>query len=351
MATGPDSTQSSPNAEIVRQLGALGLLGAGLSRASALVPTLSPDATRPWEIPYWTGVLRFYSREVGASDLLLEAAELARRAGARETSLRAALLAARALAAVGRPSSAATLLEPLEAELQAHHTLYADHRLARAACGHPDARQLWEEALPQLPSPARDADRLEVLLGLGLMARNGGDGARARRHWERALALAQAHEDDRERLRLACLLGNAAVEAGLPHEAEPRLAEAVTLAERLDETLVLLAEGTILAALQLGRADYAAAEATAARCATAAAARNNPAAIADAAITRAAARQGQGDAQGAIRALWDAANLLRDRGSAAGLNLLKARLAELRAQLGPERFDPLWMAVATPKVG
>lgn len=308
---------------------------------------LVEDPSQPWLIPYWTGALLLYSSQIGASDHLLEAARRAELAGAEEARLRALLLAARALAAVGRAASGQAILDELEGRVERYGSLFADHRLSLAACGHPDARRLWEEALPRLPSPARDADRLGVLLGLGILARGGGDSARARQRWEAALKLAQEHGDERERLRVGALLGNLLVEVGMPREAEPRLREVVQIAEHLGEGLVLLAEGTVLLALELGRQDWPAAEATAARCAAVASARNNPAAIADAAIARAACRLGQQDPPGAIRALWDAANLLRQRGSLAGLNLIRARLAELRVQLTPEVFDPLWAAVAT----
>jgi hypothetical protein len=123
----------------------------------------------------------------------------------------------------------------------------------------------------------------------------------------------------------------------------------VALAEALDEPLVLLGEATLLAALELGREDWPAAEATAARVRAAALIRNNPLALVDAAITRSAARLGQGDTLGGVRALWDAATDLRERGNSAGLNLLRARLGELRVLLGPPVFDPLWMAIVQPR--
>ena len=336
------------SAEILRELQDTPMLGRSLDRAAALVEALEASDAPAHEIAGQRGRLLFYRRALGASDLLISAMQLARQAAAGLAELRWALLAARALAEVGRSASGLELLAPLRARIDSEAELYADLRMALAATGDPDARVLWDEALTRMRSPERDADRLEALLGLGVLARGGEDAPRARRAWEQALSLASAHGDDLQRLRLACLLGNALLEAGLPQEAEPRLREAVLLAEALGEPLVLLGEATLLAALELGREDWPAAEATAARIRAAALIRNNPLALVDAAITRSAARVGQGDTAGGVRALWDAAADLRDRGNMAGLNLLRARLGELRVQLGPPVFDPLWMAIVSP---
>lgn len=325
------------------------MLGRPLARAAKLVEALQASDAPAHEITGYKGKLLFYQRELGASELLISAARLARESGEALAELRWSLFAARALAEVGRSASGLELLAPLRARIDAEAELYADLRMALAATGDPDARVLWEEALTRLRSPERDADRLEALLGLGVLARGGEDAPRARRAWEQALSIATAHSDGLSRLRLACLLGNALLEAGLPQEAEPRLREAVALAEALDEPLVLLGEATLLAALELGRQDWPAAEATAARIRAAARVRNNPLALVDAAITRSAARLGLGDTAGGVRALWDAATDLRERGNMAGLNLLRARLGELRVQLGPEVFDPLWMSIVQPR--
>lgn len=334
------------SAAALRELAGTPLLGAGRERAAGLLAALGPADAPEWLIQGWTGVLLFHSSRLGAVERLLAAVRGAEDAGERQEALRFALYAARALAAVGRAASGEALLEPLLPALEASPALAADLRLTRAALGQGEVRRHWEEALARLPSPARDADRLEALLGLGVLARGGGDATRARRCWTAALALAAAHGDARERLRLSALLGNALVEAGLLVEAEPVLADAVALAAAQDEALILLAEGTVLAALQLRREAWAEAEATALRLAEAARRRNNLPAIADAAITRSSARLGQGDARGAVLALWEAARVLGERGSQAGMNLVKARLAELRVQLGPATFDPVWVSVS-----
>lgn len=340
-------------AELLRALLATPLVGRGRERAAGLLAELAEGGELPaWRLEGETGVLLFYGGQLGASDRLLAGVKGAEEAGETGEVLRYKLLAARALAAVGRAASASELLGEVPGPVWDDLALGPEARLAAAAIGHPDARRLWEEALPRLASPARDADRLEVLLGLGIMARAGGDVTRARRAWEQALGIARAHEDDRERLRLSALLGNLLVEVGLLAEAEARLQEAVEVAERLDEPLILLAEGTVLAALQLGREDWAGAEATGAKVAAAAAKRNNYAGIAEAAITRASARLAADDVTGALTVMWEAATLLQERGGQVGLNLLKARLGEIRVLIGPESFDPIWVAFATGrKVG
>ena len=343
--------------EALRALDHTALLGRGRQEAEALCEGLAaslasrPDRELARRLQAWVGILLLVDGRPGAFEALQEAARRADEAGDGRLALRCRLFAVRALAAMGRTASAAELLAEQRAAAEAEPGLAGELRLAEASAGHPEPRRLWEEALARLPSPGRDADRAEALLGLGVLARDGEDLVRARAHWRAGLELCAAHGDERGKLRFATLLGNLLLEAGQNAEAAQVLAVAVRSAEILGDSLVLLAEATLLTALQLAAEDWEAAERTATLVEEAAARRNNPHAMADAAISRSACRIGVGDVPGALTALIEAAARLRERGSVTGLNLLKARLGELRIGLTPAVFDPLWqrqMGVARP---
>lgn len=337
-------------AEALSALANTALLGRGRRVADTLTAQVAsglasrPDPETARRLQAWLGILLFVDGRPGAVEPLLEAARRADHAGDQVEALRCRLYAVRALCAVGRVASASELLGQIEPDAAAVPALGGDLRLAMAAAGHPEPRRLWEEALLRLPTPARDLDRVEALLGLGVLARDGEDVVRARSHWRRGLEICDTHGDERGKLRFAALLGNLLLEAGQNAEAEAVLAVAVASAGALGDALVLLSEALPLCALQLGREDWASAERTAVLIEEAASRRNNLHALASAAIDRSTCRLAQGDTSGALRVLMDAAARLRERGSMLGLNVLKARLGELRIQLTPAVFDPLWQA-------
>ncbi len=345
-------------AEALRALDQTPLIGRGREEAEALCRRVQADlASQPdpeiaLRLKAWVAILLLVDGRPGATEALLEAARAAEEAGEARLALRCGLYAVRALAAVGRSASAAELLADLRPAAEAMPALGGELRLAEASAGHPDPRRQWEEALERLATPGRDSDRAEALLGLGVMARDGEDVVRARAHWRRGLELCEARGDVRGTLRFATLLGNLLLEAGQNREAREALVIAVGAAEALGDTLVVLAEATLLCALELGAEDWVAAERAAGLIEEAAAKRNNHHALAEAAISRSACRIGQGDTAGGLRALIDAAARLRERGSVGGLNLLKARLGELRIGLTPAVFDPLWqrlMGISRPQ--
>lgn len=344
-------------AEALQALDSTPLLGRGRKTAESLCGVVAsslasaPDPAVTRRLQAWVGILLLVDGRPGAVEPLLDAARRFDEAGEVNDALRCRLIAARALAAVGRGASAGELLAQVEDAASRVPALGGDLRMAQAAAGHPEPRRLWEEALTRLPSPGRDADRAEALLGLGILARDSADVLRARQRWRKGLEICETHGDERGRLRFSALLGNLLLEAGQNQEAEEVLAVAVRAAEVLGDTLVLLSEATLLCSLQLQREDWEAAERTATLIEEAAAKRNNLHALASAAIDRSACRLGLGDAGGALRGLIDAAGRLRERGSMVGLNLLKARLGELRISMTPAVFDPLWqasMAIARP---
>lgn len=338
--------------DALRALSATALMGSGLQRAQATLSELAAalattgDRALALKVQVWSAELELAARRPAATEALFSAATRCDAAGERQEALRMRLLLARGLAATGRLASGAEVIAEIRAEAEEVPALTADLYLARAATGDEDGRRLWQLALPKLSSPARDHDRYDVQLALGILARNGGDLVRARSWWLSALSLAQTWEDAGATLNVSALLGNLLVEVGLPAEAEEHLARAVDLAETLDDPLTLIAEACILCSAYLGRQAWEEADAVALRMERAAIRRNHWLAQSDAAITRAAAANGRGDLDGALSILLSAATRLRELGASVALNVLKARLGELRLVATPAVFDPTLNRVA-----
>lgn len=329
-----------------KALSELAPLGRGLAEAERLVAGLaselasSPDRALARQVQTWSAELGLRARRRDAPEALATAAKRAAAAGDGVEAARLYLLLGRALAASGRPAMAAEVVATWTPRAEAISSLEADLCLARAATGDPDARALWVRALPRLVGPARAADRYEALLGLGVVARNGGDWTRAAAWWTEALAIAETWEAPVSALHAAALLGNLRVEMGLPDEAIGPLARAVALADALEDPLTLIAEGTVLLSLYLRAERWSEAAPLAAAIEAAAIGRNHWMAQVDAAIAIARCRMAAGDLETAILVLLRAGARLRDLGSAVALHAIKARLAEMRLATGPATFDP-----------
>ncbi|MDP6931312.1 MAG: hypothetical protein QGG40_00280, partial [Myxococcota bacterium] len=271
-------------------------------------------------------------------------------AGDTVEECRLMLLTARALVVAQQEQTAQEILSEAMDCARREPRLALEWRLARACCGHPETVTLLRDVLEGLPSPVRDHDRILAGTTLGMALLHGSDVAGAREVLEAALQLAQQHDDPAWTCKVSSLLGNLLLEQGLPAEAEPLLDIAIRAADRCDDDLTLVAEGTILTAVQVGRQDWTAALATSRLLALAAERRENWLGVVDACITQSSCLRELGELEQALRVLLNAAGDLRARGSEASVNLLKARLAELRSQIGPEAFDPIWKnVIRTPQ--
>ncbi|MFH1464438.1 MAG: hypothetical protein ABIO70_08625 [Pseudomonadota bacterium] len=342
MDSPPDPT-SAP--VLLAAIEATPLLGRGLALAEARRAQLARLlASRPEPSLVLRQRLHF-----GALLLVRESAEadrwlrdLAMEADARgEASIaqRARFMAARARCAAGAPEAAAALLAEVQRAPIAPEAAL-DQLLARSWLGTLDAVGLLREALERLP-PARDHDRLAVLLELADRCEAGGDPYRARVSLEQALALAQAHEAHGAAGRAALMLGALLVRTGTPDVALPALERALAEGEMASDSLIRASAGQILVALLLGQGAWHDVLARSTPLLEVARERRNGALLASLSLDRATAHAALGHPDRATRELLEAGHELELAGEDLALNLVKARLVALLMALGPERFGAL----------
>ncbi len=217
----------------------------------------------------------------------------------------------------------------------------------------PDAAWLLTERLTTLR--ADDPQRLSIRTALARLCTAGGDRIAARAHLEAAYAMALRLEDDRA-APLRCQLGLHLLSIGLPALALPILREALLDAVDTDNTLMIVSLGSTLSAMRLEAADWAEARKLGALVVSAASRRGNWLGVTDGLITQSTCllRMGASLTE-AIALLLHGGKRLSSMGSPAAVNLIKARLGELRTVHGPAVFDAaLQAALATlqaPKTG
>lgn len=339
-----------PQDPAARQLLELPLMGAGLARAEQLLQDLDHSALSAadaWHARTVEGRILSRRGDERAVELLADAGQEAARAGDRTEELRLALWTASALAACGRGEAARALLAEVIDVARTLPALGFEWRLAEARCGHPDARQLALDAMSHIPSPARDADRFDGWRLAGALAMDGGDPLGAGRAWHEAAQLARRHGAQADLMPVATLLAHLRLQTGQVRQAAALLIEATAIAAELGDDLTMAAEGSILAAIQLEDQDWAAAAATARQANAAALRRGNWMGFVDASITIAACLDQQGARSDGLLELLTAAGRARSAGAEAAVNIVRARLGELRAELGAEAFDaPFQAAVA-----
>ncbi|MDG1483776.1 MAG: hypothetical protein P8R54_29565 [Myxococcota bacterium] len=201
----------------------------------------------------------------------------------------------------------------------------------------PDAAWLLTERLTTLR--ADDPQRLPIRAALARICTAGGDRIAAREHLEAAYAMALKLKDAQAsplRRQLALHL----LSIGLPALSLPLLREALLDAIDTDDTLMIVSLGISLSAMRLEAADWAEAQKLGALVVSAASRRGNWLGVTDGLITQSTCllRLG-GPLIEAIVLLLHGGQRLNKMGSPAAVNLIKARLGELRTEHSPAVFD------------
>ena len=261
----------------------------------------------------------------------------AERLSDRPRASRARLLAARALCQREEISRARRHIQRCTGAERPSSPLHADWLLATAGTGGLDSERQLDQALEGL-GPERDHDRLAVLLELADRREGGGDPYRARQHLQSALALALQHDAHLQAGRAGLLLGSLLLRGGALAAAHDALELAWSHAGQAQDSLGRAAIGTILAAMAAERSDWPRVLEICDGLAAPARARRNPALKAQLALDRSVAWDALGQPEKAIGDLLLLGLELESEGEQLALNLLRARLGELRLSMGEERF-------------
>ncbi len=321
------------------------LLGRARQRALHQAGTLAmalldaPDPVAEARLLAWGALHAQIARAPDADRLLLDAMGRCARLGRPVESIRCGLAFGRALAQKDDPALAARRALPHIEAAADHPSLAGDAALTEAFVELGDVRDNLGRALALLPSPARDHDRLEAHLRLGEALRAGGDRSRAEPQLLAAWELAQRHEDGPGIVHTGVVLAGLRLSMGQRAAARPIVQAASRWASA--DALAAQALGTVAIALAIEAEDWAEVEQQADQIEAAACARQSPLGRADAGIARSVARCARGEATAAVQGLLVLGGALAEEGHAAALNLVKARLGELRSQMGAEAFDPL----------
>ena len=203
---------------------------------------------------------------------------------------------------------------------------------------HPDAIWLLQERLQTIRGDIDEALAIRQALVSACFA--GGDRVSGRRHLEDAWQ--QAHRMGRLTLshQLRQQLGLHLLSIGLTERALPHLTSAMQQAIDVDDTLMIVALGVSLSALHLEEEDWAEAHRMGTLVVAASSRRGNWLGVADGLITQSTCMLATGEPlTDAIALLLHGGHHLNKHGAAAAVNLIKARLGELRATHTPALFD------------
>ena len=128
---------------------------------------------------------------------------------------------------------------------------------------------------------------------------------------------------------------------GYASRAKEFLEDVVIRAISGEHWLLVVSQATILSGVLLQQQDWIGAANLSVILEEAALKRENWIGVGCAVMTRASAWFAQGKEEASIRLLLETGRAFHERGSVAALHLIKARLAELRAILGEDRFNEL----------
>jgi len=322
-------------------------------------PLLGPDRMAAHaRIRFVASVLQELPDELASTDLLALAGDLALEAGhgeAVDRYLRGAenarrradfvreralhLRACRAVARFRGPAAAAGFFDELGAVDDEPCPI--DYLLTLAEMDPQQARVHLQDALELLVEPTRAHTRLTALEDLAERLVRGSEPVLALQHLEEALALATEWADPGRIGQVHAQVAGIHLVAGRPDLARPPLRAALDGALADQDDLLVVAHGTLLAAMALEDGRWVEAETCARQVLSAAERRGNWIGVADASLAWSATHLGRDQLGTAVAILARTLLTLRAHGAHAAAALLHARLSELRSDAGSDAFDPV----------
>lgn len=203
---------------------------------------------------------------------------------------------------------------------------------------HPDAISLLQERLHALRGDTDETMAIRQALVRACFA--GTDRVSGRRHLEAAWQQASRMGLQTLANQLRQQLGLHLLSIGLTELALPHLCVAMQQAIDEDDTLMIVAIGVSLSAVRLEREEWEDARALGTQVVAAASRRGNWLGVADGLITQSTCMLAAGEPLvDVIALLLHGGQHLNQQGAAAAVNLIKARLGELRVAHSPAVFD------------
>ena len=203
---------------------------------------------------------------------------------------------------------------------------------------HPDSVWLLQERLNATRGDTEESMAVRQALVSACFA--GGDRVSGRRHLEAAWQQALRMDLHQQANQLRRQLGLHLLSIGLAKLALPHLCATLQQAVEDDDTLMIVTLGVSLSAIRLEEEDWSEARRLGTLVVAAASRRGNWLGVADGLITQSTCMLATGEQMAeAIALLLHGGHHLNKMGAAAAVNLLKARLGELRVAHDPAAFD------------
>lgn len=249
-----------------------------------------------------------------------------------------------------------TVFEPLQKSIalgdmkQARELMHLHHDdwaqlvffpLFEAIVLHDSELHYWERAIESLSKLPACGERLFALERAISICRSGGDDKRVRTYLKRAEMIARNLGNSKQHLQYLAMYANQMYLDGYASVAKETLEDVILRAVADEHWLLVISQATILSGVLLQQQDWIGASNLSVILEEAAIKRKNWIGVACAVMTRASAWFSQGKEEASVRLLLETGRFFHERGSVAALHLIKARLAELRALLGEERFHAL----------
>ncbi|MAA78318.1 MAG: hypothetical protein CL916_03590 [Deltaproteobacteria bacterium] len=199
----------------------------------------------------------------------------------------------------------------------------------------------WERAVESLSKFSACGERLFALDRAISICRQGGDDIRVRTFLQLAESIARDIGDSKRHLQYLAMYANQLYLDGYTSRSTELLEEVILKAVTDEYWLLVVSQATILSGILLQQQDWVGASNLSVILEEAAVKRKNWIGVACAVMTRASAWFAQDKEEASIRLLLETGRLFHERGFVSALHLIKARLAELRAFLGEDRFNEL----------
>lgn len=206
---------------------------------------------------------------------------------------------------------------------------------------HENELEYWDRAISSLSFLPVSSELLFALDKAFDLSRRGGDTTRARGYLRKSESIAKELGDRKQHLQYLSMYANQLHLDGYTKESKELLEDIILQAVEIEDWLLIVSQATILSGIFLQEQDWKGAATISVVMEEAAKKRKNWIGVSCAVMTRASAWFSQGKEEASIRLLLDTGRRFHELGFVAALHLIKARLAELRALLGEQKFTEL----------